>query len=107
MLSRTHGAGKSTLLATLAGLIPPLAGGIVLTPSGAVRERVSLALQFAVVHVPFLQKAFSTVSLNAGDWLRCAAVASSVLWLRELGKIAERATGNLGRRRRKRGEAAQ
>ena len=35
---------------------------------------------------PFLQQAFSTVSLSLGDWLRCAAVASSVLWLRELNK---------------------
>ncbi len=50
----------------------------------------SIALQVAVVHLPFLQQAFSTVSLTAGDWLRCAAVASSVLWLRELGKIAAR-----------------
>jgi hypothetical protein len=29
---------------------------------------------------------FSTVSLSFGDWLRCAVVASSVLWLRELSK---------------------
>jgi len=68
---------------------------------------LSLALQIAVVHVPFLQQAFSTVSLSAGDWLRCAAVASSVLWLREVGKIAARATGNPGRGRGKRGEAVQ
>jgi Ca2+-transporting ATPase len=51
---------------------------------------LSLALQVAVVHIPFLQQAFSTVSLSAGDWLRCIAVASSVLWLRELSKIATR-----------------
>jgi Ca2+-transporting ATPase len=58
---------------------------------------LSLALQAAVVHIPFLQQAFSTVSLTADDWLRCAAVASSVLWLRELGKIATRAMmGNPG-----------
>jgi P-type Ca2+ transporter type 2C len=57
---------------------------------------LSLALQVAVVHIPFLQQAFSTVSLTAGDWLRCAAVASSVLWLRELGKIATRTMGNPG-----------
>jgi Ca2+-transporting ATPase len=47
----------------------------------------SLALHVAVVYIPFLQQAFSTVSLSAGDWLLCAAVASSVLWLRELSKI--------------------
>ena len=42
---------------------------------------LSLALQVAVVYVPFLQNAFSTMSLSFADWLRCAAVASSVLWL--------------------------
>jgi Ca2+-transporting ATPase len=47
----------------------------------------SLALHVAVVYIPFLQQAFSTVSLSAGDWFLCAAVASSVLWLRELSKI--------------------
>jgi Ca2+-transporting ATPase len=46
----------------------------------------SVVLQAAVVYVPFLQKAFSTVALSAQDWLRCALVASSVLWLREVGK---------------------
>jgi Ca2+-transporting ATPase len=48
---------------------------------------LSLALHVAVIYVPFLQSAFSTVSLSPADWLRCAAVASSVLWLRELSKI--------------------
>lgn len=51
---------------------------------------LSLMLQIAVVYVPFLQNAFSTASLGLGDWLLCAAVASSVLWLRELTKLAER-----------------
>jgi P-type Ca2+ transporter type 2C len=48
---------------------------------------LSLALQVAVIYTPFLQQTFSTVSLSFGDWLRCAAVASSVLWLRELSKV--------------------
>ena len=48
---------------------------------------LAIALQVAVVYVPFLQQAFSTVGLEAGDWLRCAAVASSVLWLRELRRL--------------------
>ena len=43
-----------------------------------------------MIYIPFLQQAFSTVSLGAGDWLRCAAVASSVLWLRELSKVLMR-----------------
>jgi Ca2+-transporting ATPase len=53
---------------------------------------LALVLQVAVIYIPFLQQAFSTVSLSFGDWLRCAAVASSVLWLRELSKIVTRAT---------------
>ncbi len=48
---------------------------------------LSLALHVAVIYVPFLQQAFSTVSLGTSDWLRCALVASSVLWLRELSKL--------------------
>ncbi len=53
---------------------------------------LSLVLQAAVLYVPFLQRAFSTVPLGAGDWLLCAAVASSVLWLRELSKLFVRKT---------------
>ena len=51
---------------------------------------LSLALQAAVLHVPFLQAAFSTTPLSAGDWLLCAATGSTVLWLRELGKLGVR-----------------
>ena len=61
---------------------------------------LSLLLHVAVVYVPFLQQAFSTVSLSAGDWLVCAAVASSVLWLRELSKAVTRETGQDGDRQR-------
>jgi Ca2+-transporting ATPase len=52
---------------------------------------LSLGLQVAVVHVPLLQQAFSTESLSGGSWLGCAAVGSSVLWLRELSKVVTRA----------------
>jgi P-type Ca2+ transporter type 2C len=55
---------------------------------------LSLLLQVAVIYIPFLQQVFSTVSLSLGDWLRCLAVASSVLWLRELSKIFTRARDN-------------
>jgi Ca2+-transporting ATPase len=51
---------------------------------------ISIALQVAVVYVPFLQRAFRTVPLAAGDWLLCAAVASSVLWVAELRKLLAR-----------------
>jgi P-type Ca2+ transporter type 2C len=47
----------------------------------------SVALQVLVVYVPFLQRAFGTIALTGEDWLLCTAVASSVLWLREAGKL--------------------
>jgi Ca2+-transporting ATPase len=53
---------------------------------------LSLLLHVAVIYTPFLQEAFSTVSLSATDWMACAVVASSVLWLRELSKLMTRAT---------------
>ena len=53
---------------------------------------LSLGLQLVVVYVPALQRAFGTVALGSGDWLRCVVVASTVLWVREAGKwIARRA----------------
>ncbi|MBN9132105.1 MAG: cation-translocating P-type ATPase [Nitrosospira multiformis] len=51
---------------------------------------LSLGLQIAVIYVPVLQHAFSTVALGLGDWLLCTLMASSVLWLRELGKLVKR-----------------
>jgi P-type Ca2+ transporter type 2C len=51
---------------------------------------LAVVLQAAVIYIPFLQQAFSTVNLSLGDWLRCVAVASSVLWLRELSKLVMR-----------------
>ncbi|MBC7854354.1 MAG: cation transporting ATPase C-terminal domain-containing protein, partial [Pirellulaceae bacterium] len=52
---------------------------------------LSLTLHVLVIYLPFLQNAFSTTALNARDWLFCAIVASSVLWLRELSKLVTRA----------------
>jgi P-type Ca2+ transporter type 2C len=51
----------------------------------------SLVMQVLVVYVPFLQRAFGTVGLTAGDWAFCVAVASTVLWLREGSKLITRA----------------
>jgi magnesium-transporting ATPase (P-type) len=48
---------------------------------------VSLLLQLLVVSVPFLNQAFSTVPLSAGDWALCAGMASSVLWADEIRKL--------------------
>ena len=59
----------------------------------------SLALQVAVVSLPLLQRAFGTVALTGRDWLFCAAVASSVLWLRELAKLFTRARSRLPQRK--------
>jgi Ca2+-transporting ATPase len=53
---------------------------------------LSLALQVAVVYVPFLQAAFATVALSAGDWLAAALVASTVLVVMEIGKFVARRT---------------
>ncbi len=51
---------------------------------------LSLALQIAVVHLGFLNVAFGTKPLTPGQWLFCAAMASSVLWISELRKLALR-----------------
>ena len=48
---------------------------------------LSVALQVTVVYVPVLQQAFGKVGHSAADWLRCLVIASSVLWLREIGKL--------------------
>jgi magnesium-transporting ATPase (P-type) len=47
---------------------------------------LSVALQFAVVNVGFLNQAFGTVPLEPAQWLACAAMASLVLWVGELRK---------------------
>jgi len=49
--------------------------------------------QVLVVHVPFLQTAFGTTALDAGQWLMCLGLASVVLWFDELRKLVLRARG--------------
>jgi Ca2+-transporting ATPase len=51
---------------------------------------LSLAMQVAVVYLPALQRAFQTTPLAASDWLACALVASSVVWVREGSKALMR-----------------
>ena len=58
----------------------------------------SLLLQALVLYVPVMQRAFGTVALTAGDWLRCLAAASAVIWVREATKLL----GRLAARRRAR-----
>jgi magnesium-transporting ATPase (P-type) len=52
---------------------------------------LSLVLQTAVVHVPFLNAAFGTTPLDATGWLLCVGLASTVLWADELRKLAKTA----------------
>jgi Ca2+-transporting ATPase len=51
---------------------------------------LSVLLQIAVIYVPFLQQAFSTVPLTIVDWGKCAVAASSVLWVVEVRKFVTR-----------------
>jgi magnesium-transporting ATPase (P-type) len=51
---------------------------------------LSLALQVAVVSVPFLNRAFDTAPLDPLRWLVCTAAASTVLWAVELRKLVLR-----------------
>ncbi|MFT0847262.1 cation-translocating P-type ATPase [Actinomycetaceae bacterium L2_0104] len=44
-------------------------------------------LQIAVVHVPFLQAAFGTTSLDLTHWLVSLGMASLVLWVEEIRKM--------------------
>ncbi|WP_424139697.1 cation-translocating P-type ATPase [Roseomonas chloroacetimidivorans] len=57
---------------------------------------LSIVLHLAVIYVPLLQKAFSTVPLHVNDWLICVSVASLVLWLREASKLPYRWQGQPG-----------
>ena len=54
------------------------------------QRSLSLLLQVAVVYLPLLESAFSTVPLRIIDWLLCLVVASTVLWGRELMKLVMR-----------------
>ena len=54
---------------------------------------LSLLLQVAVVHVPFLNIAFGTAPLAVDQWLVCAAMASVVLVYSELQKLLRRRWG--------------
>lgn len=50
----------------------------------------SIVLQIAVVHLPFLNDAFSTTPLTLNDWLICIGLASIVLFADEGKKLVER-----------------
>ncbi|WP_228489095.1 cation-translocating P-type ATPase [Raineyella fluvialis] len=52
---------------------------------------VVVVLQVMVVHVPFLQAAFSTTPMTPEQWLVCAGMSSVVLWFNEVRKVVLRA----------------
>jgi P-type Ca2+ transporter type 2C len=54
---------------------------------------LSAGLQVAVVHVPLLNQAFSTVPMRAGQWAVATLLASVVLWAAELRKLVQRRRG--------------
>jgi Ca2+-transporting ATPase len=51
---------------------------------------LSAALQVAVVHFTFLNLAFGTLPLSAGQWGVCVVMASGVLWFSEGRKMLRR-----------------
>ncbi|MCB0969146.1 MAG: cation-translocating P-type ATPase, partial [Ilumatobacter sp.] len=53
---------------------------------------VTVALQVAVVHLPFLNDAFDTVPLDAGRWAICCGLALVVLAAGEARKVVARAS---------------
>jgi magnesium-transporting ATPase (P-type) len=53
---------------------------------------LSTVLQVAVVHIGFLNTAFSTAPLSVDQWLLCIAMASTVLWYSEARKLVIRFT---------------
>ncbi len=55
-----------------------------------------LLLQVGVTHVGVMQRLFDTTSISATQWLVCAAVASSVLWVEELRKLVLRRRAGTG-----------
>jgi Ca2+-transporting ATPase len=49
----------------------------------------TIGLQVAVVYVPFLQRAFDTVSLGVDDWLWILAVSIPVFLIGEAVKVIQ------------------
>ncbi|MCY7301279.1 MAG: cation transporting ATPase C-terminal domain-containing protein, partial [Ilumatobacteraceae bacterium] len=52
-------------------------------------------LQVGVTHVGPMQRLFDTTSISLTQWLICAAIASSVLWVEEARKFIVRRTNRM------------
>jgi Ca2+-transporting ATPase len=59
---------------------------------------VAALLHVAAVQVPFLQDLFGTTELTLAQWATCVAVASSILWIEEIRKLAVRLASSARRR---------
>ncbi|MGF1647557.1 MAG: HAD-IC family P-type ATPase, partial [Kineosporiaceae bacterium] len=59
---------------------------------------VAILLHVAGVQVPFLQDLFGTTELTLIEWATCIAVASSILWIEEIRKLAVRLVSSARRR---------
>ncbi|HUY80573.1 MAG TPA: cation-translocating P-type ATPase [Acidobacteriaceae bacterium] len=51
---------------------------------------VMVVLQLLVLDLPVFQRAFSTVPLSSGQWMRCTLIASTVVWGMEVVKWVRR-----------------
>ncbi|MFV0406236.1 MAG: cation-translocating P-type ATPase [Propioniciclava sp.] len=51
---------------------------------------LAVVLQFAVVHVPFMQQAFGTTALTLHQWLLCIGMGAVVLVAEEIVKLVRR-----------------
>jgi magnesium-transporting ATPase (P-type) len=51
---------------------------------------VTVLLQVAVVHVPFLQEAFDTAPLDLAEWAICLGLGSTILFVDEIRKLVVR-----------------
>lgn len=51
---------------------------------------ISVSLQAAVVHLPFMNEAFDTAPLSLYEWAICLGLASIVLWADEVKKLVLR-----------------
>jgi Ca2+-transporting ATPase len=68
--------------------------GLLSNPFVTIAVLASFGMQVAVVHLPFLQKAFRTTALAPIDWLRIVVVSSVVLIAIEICKFVFRRLDN-------------
>ena len=65
-----------------------------MTP-GADPPEIRPKVQVSVTHLGPMQRLFDTTSISLTQWMVCAAVASSVLWVEEARKFTVRRTNRM------------